>query len=82
MNDKTDIEKQELEVLRVKYQSEIDHLTEEHKTELEKLRSILERVQETGNSSLIIHKMEEEHAKAMEELRTYYEKKCADLEKQ
>lgn len=82
MNEKVDTEKQELEELRVKYQEEIDHLTEEHKIELEKLRSMLMRMQETGNSSLIIHKMEEEHAKAMEELRTYYEKKCADLEKQ
>ncbi|KAL0275248.1 UNVERIFIED_CONTAM: hypothetical protein PYX00_003164 [Menopon gallinae] len=57
------------------------HVGCEHEAEVEKLREILREIRETGNNSLLIHEIESKHGEQMEELRRYFEKKCAELEK-
>ncbi|GJQ85469.1 hypothetical protein Trydic_g23892 [Trypoxylus dichotomus] len=54
-----------------------------YETEASKLRQLLSDVKERSPSELteIRKELDTKHAQEMEELRTYFEKKCADLEK-
>lgn len=55
----------------------------EHETEANKLRELLSQIKCNATDVLELRQeLEAKHAKEMEELRTYFEKKCADLEKQ
>jgi hypothetical protein len=62
----------------------VDLLAHEHDVEVAKLRNIIANVK-CGNISGLTElrrEMETKHAKEMEELRQYFEQKCADVEKQ
>lgn len=55
----------------------------EHYAETNKLRELLAQINSNASDVLELRQdLESKHAKEMEELRTYFEKKCADLEKQ
>ncbi|KAL5276406.1 AKAP9 family protein [Megaselia abdita] len=81
---------QELEKLRQNYESErkiaIDRVQAEKNelnSEVERLQNVLQTMK-SGSSDLDAMKKELDviHSKEMEELRQYFEKKCAELEKQ
>ncbi|XP_055905928.1 nucleoprotein TPR isoform X7 [Eupeodes corollae] len=81
---------QELEKFRMKYDGEVKILTDqmtsekvERDAEINRLRQLLTSVK-NGSTELmqLRHEMDAVHAKEMEDLRQYFEKKCADLEKQ
>lgn len=62
----------------------VDLLAHEHDVEVAKLRDIIANVK-CGNISGLAElreEMEIKHTKEMEELRQYFEQKCADVEKQ
>lgn len=69
----------ELKILRDKLESE----KLEYENEISRLRSLLTSVK-SGSTEIIElrQELEAKHSHEMEELRTYFEKKCADLEKQ
>lgn len=77
-----EVDESEIESLKTKHEQEIKDLTAEHESEVEKLRGILAEIRETGSNSLLIHEIEQKHKNEMEELRTYFEQKCAEVEKQ
>ncbi|XP_055383672.1 pericentrin isoform X2 [Condylostylus longicornis] len=81
---------QEIAKFKAKYDSEIKILAdqmeaEKHDRDLEiaRLKQLLSSVK-NGSTELIQlrQELDQIHAKEMEDLRTYFEKKCADLEKQ
>ncbi|XP_055853886.1 pericentrin isoform X5 [Episyrphus balteatus] len=81
---------QELEKFRMKYDGEVKIITDQMTTEkverdaeINRLRQLLTSVK-NGSTELmqLRHEMDAVHAKEMEDLRQYFEKKCADLEKQ
>ncbi|KAF5306240.1 hypothetical protein FQA39_LY08938 [Lamprigera yunnana] len=54
-----------------------------YESEIAQLREILDRIQCDPNDIVVLRKeLEAKHAKEVEELRMYFEQKCADLEKQ
>lgn len=55
---------------------------EDYETEINKLRDLLANVK-CGSTEIMNLKreLEAKHSREMEELRTYFEKKCVDLEK-
>lgn len=54
-----------------------------HEVETTKLRELLANVKcESVDIVTLREELEAKHAKEVEELRTYFEQKCADLEKQ
>ncbi|XP_054289575.1 A-kinase anchor protein 9-like isoform X3 [Macrosteles quadrilineatus] len=77
-------EKDELEK---KHKSAMELLVKDHETELSLAKSWLVKLQ--SNNSVVVSEdvealrqdLEQKHRKEVEELRTYFEKKCADLEK-
>lgn len=84
----------DLQVERNKLQKDIDNLIEQHKheisaikadcsKELKAMQTLLLNVKE-GNIGLneLKNELEMRHAKEMEELRTYFEQKCLQMEKQ
>lgn len=54
----------------------------EHANEVARLRDLLGNIK-CGSTELmeLKEKLDQNHSQEMEELRTYFEKKCADLEK-
>jgi len=62
----------------------VDTLSYEHSVQVAKLRDVIANVKCENISGLteMRQEMEAKHAKEMEELRQYFEKKCADVEKQ
>lgn len=64
-------------------------LIKDHENELGIVNTLLAKLQKdnpvkivTEESEAVRKELEHKHKKEMEELRTYYEKTCADLEKQ
>jgi hypothetical protein len=62
----------------------VDLLAHEHDVEVAKLRDIVANLKSGNFSGLaeMRQELETKHAKEMEELRRYFEQKCADVEKQ
>jgi hypothetical protein len=62
----------------------VDLLSHEHDVEVAKLRDLIANVKCGSISGFteLRQEMEAKHAKEMEELRQYFEQKCADVEKQ
>lgn len=62
----------------------MDTLSHEHSVEVAKLRDVIANVKCENISGVteLRQEMEAKHTKEMEELRQYFEKKCADVEKQ
>lgn len=55
----------------------------EHECEVAKLRELLSNIEcDARNYEELRQELEEKHEKEMEEVRTYFEQKCADLGKQ
>ncbi|KAG5898706.1 hypothetical protein JTB14_030655 [Gonioctena quinquepunctata] len=73
-----DIHKEEIKELKVKMEQEKKEL----ESEIARLREMLANIK-CGSTELMDLKeeLEAKHATEMEELRTYFERKCADLEK-
>jgi hypothetical protein len=61
----------------------VETLSHEHSVEVAKLRDLIANVkcESTCGLTELRQQMEAKHAKEMEELRQYFEKKCADVEK-
>ncbi|XP_012524431.1 A-kinase anchor protein 9 isoform X3 [Monomorium pharaonis] len=74
---------QEIEGLMNRHKEELESAKAESAKEINRLRSLLQNFKD-GNASLNDLKIELEarHAKEMEELRTYFEQKCLQMEKQ
>lgn len=63
-------------------QSQFDSAKQEQDAEISHLRELLENVKPFSSDVLELkQELDTKHSKEMEELRTYFEKKCADLEK-
>lgn len=55
----------------------------EHESEVAKLRELLANIEcDARNFGELRQELEEKHEREMEEVRTYFEQKCADLGKQ
>ncbi|XP_069680061.1 A-kinase anchor protein 9-like isoform X4 [Periplaneta americana] len=74
----------EKEELQNKHKLAVDVLSHEHEVEVTKLRELITDMKCGNFSGLteIRQELEAKHAKEMEELRQYFEQKCADVEKQ
>lgn len=73
-----DSHEQEIKILRDTFESE----KFEHELEVSKLRELLAEVEcQAKGIDAIKAELDDKHRKEMEELRTYFEKKCSDLEK-
>lgn len=74
----TQTKQDELKVLK----DELEHEKSEHDTEISRLRELLSTVR-CGSAELVAlrRELDAKHAKEMEELRLYFEQKCADVEK-
>jgi hypothetical protein len=62
----------------------VDTLSHEHNVEVAKLHDLVADMKSENICGLteLRQQMEAKHTKEMEELRQYFEKKCADVEKQ
>ncbi|XP_066145170.1 putative leucine-rich repeat-containing protein DDB_G0290503 isoform X5 [Euwallacea fornicatus] len=72
-----------LEAEVVDLQTKIESERREYETEVTRLKDLLEHMKQSSSVDLVEFKLdlEKKHGKEVEELRTYFEKKCADLEK-
>lgn len=79
LNEKTALQDQELKLLKEELESE----KKDYNTEIIRLQELLLGVKCGSNEWIELRQeLESKHAKEMEELRTYFEQKCIDMEKQ
>lgn len=64
------------------YQEQVRQEKEEYEREISRLRELLANLK-CGSAEImdLKNELEAKHSREMEELRTYFEKKCAELEK-
>ncbi|XP_018308232.1 A-kinase anchor protein 9 isoform X3 [Mycetomoellerius zeteki] len=74
---------QEIEEMMNRRKAELEYVKADSAKEISRLRSLLQNFKD-GNASLndLKTELEARHAKEMEELRTYFELKCLQMEKQ
>ncbi|KAL0122153.1 hypothetical protein PUN28_007126 [Cardiocondyla obscurior] len=74
---------QEIEEIVNQHKKELESIKLNSTKEIDRLRSMLQNFKD-GNASLndLRNELEARHAKEMEELRTYFERKCLQMEKQ
>ncbi|XP_011700437.1 PREDICTED: thyroid receptor-interacting protein 11-like isoform X2 [Wasmannia auropunctata] len=74
---------QEIEEMLNRRKAELESVKADSAKEINRLRSLLQNFKD-GNASLndLRTELEARHAKEMEELRTYFERKCLQMEKQ
>ncbi|XP_063915449.1 pericentrin isoform X3 [Zophobas morio] len=81
-NNHVEHKRNELENEISKLKSQFDSAKQEQDAEISHLRELLENVKPFSSDVLELkQELDTKHSKEMEELRTYFEKKCADLEK-